>query len=310
HRKGGSEDAYIMAIADRLDSADSAIVVGPEPAHIVPQQQQPPPPLAIEIPAAPDTPASDISEVASPLDSAGTCRVAPVSKKGEPDRSSFSSGENSMDDNVWFVPGLGESQAKLPVILVDGPYNAPMETFFEYHANIIVAAGIGITPYIAAMERVLDMCASNLPTRTTQTTSEDLLPQKIYLIWVFRDISLLCVMLPILQRLRANRRARDTVVPCLYVTGPIDVAHEGTSSDVFGRPMMRLSNGIRLSKGRPPVARMVSYMAGKHPNSRLGVFCCAPKKLTSQVRSSAHNANAAVAHQGTTMEMRSECFSV
>ncbi|KAJ1730616.1 hypothetical protein LPJ61_002915, partial [Coemansia biformis] len=253
---------------------------------------------------------NDISEVVSPLDSAGTCPVALATKKNESDDCSFLGSDNSMDDNTWFVPGLEINQAKLPMILVDGPYNAPVETFFEYHANIVVAAGIGITPYIAALERVLSMCTRNIPVRTTQKTREELLPQRIYLIWVFRDISLLCLMQPALLRLRASARARDIVVPCIYVTGAVDVEHESTASDVFGRPMLQLSNGIRLSKGRPPMARMVSYMAGKHPSSRMGVFCCAPKKLAALVRSSVHDTNAAVAHQGTSMEMRSECFSM
>ncbi|KAJ2434832.1 hypothetical protein IWW46_006034, partial [Coemansia sp. RSA 2440] len=157
---------------------------------------------------------------------------------------------------------------------------------------------------------VLDQCASNIPVRTTQTTRNGLLPQCIYLVWVFRDISMLCLLLPALQRLRTDPRAREIVVPCLYVTGAVNAEHETTMSDVFGRPMVRLSNGIRVSQGRPPLARMVSYMAGKHPNSRMGVFCCAPRKMTALVRSSVHNTNAAVAHEGTSMEMRAECFSM
>ncbi|KAJ2352106.1 hypothetical protein GGF43_003840, partial [Coemansia sp. RSA 2618] len=281
---------YIMALADHLDAGDSAVAVT----------------------AVSDTAGNSI-EASSPMDSERTCAVALVSKKEEPDNGSFmSSSGNSMYDDTWFVPELegNRSQVTLPTILVDGPYNAPMESFFEYHSNIIVAAGIGITPYIAALEHVLDQCASNIPVRTTQTTRDALLPQRIYLVWVFRDISLLCLMLPALQRLRNDARARDIVVPCLYVTGAVDAEHEGTVSDVFGRPMVRLYNGIRISQGRPPLARMVSYMAGKHPNSRMGVFCCAPRKLTALVRSAVHNVNAAVAHQGTSMEMRAECFSM
>ncbi|KAJ2781533.1 hypothetical protein H4R18_002809 [Coemansia javaensis] len=308
------EEAYMMAIAGRLDSGDSAVAVGagPAPGEPAARAGAPPGPLSVSVaPPAPATPgsASTSCEITSPLETTGMCRVDIAPKKSEPDGSSFLSSDHSMDDNVWFVPGT-ETQAKLPAILVDGPYNAPMETFFEYHVNIIVAAGIGITPYIAALERVLSMCANNIPVRTVQTTREDLLPQKIYLVWVFRDISLLCLMLPALQRLRASPRARDIVVPCVYVTGSVDVEHESADSDVFGRPMLQLSNGIRLSKGRPPVARMVSYMAGRHRNVRMGVFCCAPRKLNALVRSSVHSTNAAVAHQGTTMEMRSECFSM
>ncbi|KAJ2482105.1 hypothetical protein IWW47_005846, partial [Coemansia sp. RSA 2052] len=137
------------------------------------------------------------------------------------------------------------------------------------------------------------MCADSIPSRTTQTTREELLPNCIYLVWAFRDISLLCVMLPALQRLRANHRAREIVVPCLYVTGALDAEHEATASDVFGRPMVKLANGIRVSLGRPPLARMLAHMAGKHPNSKVGVFSCAPKEMTALVRSTVHDTNAA-----------------
>ncbi|KAJ2456348.1 hypothetical protein EV183_000276 [Coemansia sp. RSA 2336] len=312
-----SEDhEYIMAIAGQLDAGDSAVAVGADqglrnlnnPASL--QQQAPTVP---HIATSASRTAESSIEVESPLDSMRTCPVATVLKKNEADDDSFiTSRSNSGDDDIWYVPDLESShwQATLPTILVDGPYSAPMETFFEYHSNIIIAAGIGITPYIAALESVLDQCASNIPIRTRQSTRDELLPQRIYLVWVFRDISLLCLLLPALQRLRADARAREIVVPCLYVTGAMNADHEATASDVFGRPMVKLANGIRLSLGRPPLARMVSYMAGKHPNSRIGVFCCAPKKMSALVRTAVHNANAAVAHQGTSMEMRAECFSM
>ncbi|KAJ2614177.1 hypothetical protein H4S08_001845 [Coemansia sp. RSA 1365] len=321
-RDAECDESYLMAIAGHLESGASAAAAGAEKdgcgqyrietaggsdsqnitaeAHIT------------MVAVTPEMVQNDC-EVTSPLDSVRTCRAPMAPKKCESDGSSFmSSSANSMYDDVWFVPEMeGEHrQARLPTILVDGPYNAPMETFFEFHANIIVAAGIGITPYISALEHVLDQCANNIPVRTTQTTSEALLPQKIYLVWVFRDISMLCVMLSVLQRLRDDVRGRNIVVPCLYITGSVDVEHEGAVSDVFGRPMFKLSNGIRISQGRPPIARMMSYMAGKHPNSRMGVFSCGASKLTAEVRSSVHNTNAAVAHQGTSMEMRAECFSM
>ncbi|KAJ2136844.1 hypothetical protein IW136_003751 [Coemansia sp. RSA 678] len=314
-RDGSSDANYVMAMAEHLDAGDSAIAVNTGQGlgeHVRVEALAPSRPSPPQAATVTSTIGSSF-DATSPLDSVRTCRVALAPKKSDPDDDSFiSSSGNSMYDDVWFVPELegSQNQATLPTILVDGPYNAPMENFFEYHANIIVAAGIGITPYIAALEHVLDQCASNIPVRTTQTTRDGLLPQCIYLVWVFRDISMLCLMLPALQRLRTDPRAREIVVPCLYVTGAVNAEHETTVSDVFGRPMVRLSNGIRVSQGRPPLARMVSYMAGKHPNSRMGVFCCAPRKMTALVRSSVHNTNAAVAHEGTSMEMRAECFSM
>ncbi|KAJ2908218.1 hypothetical protein GGI21_003107, partial [Coemansia aciculifera] len=309
------EEDYIMALASRLDSGDSAISVKNEQVQRALVNID----TAVHAPATAAVTTNDsaaiLSEASSPLGSDQACRVPLAPMKSEFDGSSFlssNSSSNSTYDDVWFDPEFEGSrrQAMLPTILVDGPYSAPMESFFEYHANIIVAAGIGITPYIAALDRVLEMCADSIPSRTTQTTREELLPNCIYLVWAFRDISLLCVMLPALQRLRANHRAREIVVPCLYVTGALDAEHETTASDVFGRPMVKLANGIRVSLGRPPLPRMLAYMAGKHPNSNVGVFSCAPKGMTALVRSTVHDTNAAVAHQGTHIEMRAECFSM
>ncbi|KAJ2217726.1 hypothetical protein EV179_000211 [Coemansia sp. RSA 487] len=342
------ENQYIMEIANRLDSADSAVEIGAQTqAHGQNHADTPNHGHNDAINVATESPrnSADVQlvmtsytgsekdssregehgEVSSPMNSDQTCRAdvdVLVPNKPEFDGHSFMtrnrssrSSDSLYDDSAWFdtEPGsglAGSTQEMLPTILVDGPYNAPMETFFENHANAVFAAGIGITPYIAALEHVIELCDNRIPMRTTQRTREELLPQRIYLVWVFRDISLLSIMLPLLQRVRANVQAHEIVVPCLYLTGSMDVEHERTASDVFGRPMVRLSNGIRISQGRPPIARMVSYVAGKHPNSHMGVFCCAPRKMTSVVRTAVHNTNAAVSHQGTSLEMRSECFSM
>ncbi|KAI8324087.1 hypothetical protein GQ54DRAFT_309525 [Martensiomyces pterosporus] len=300
------DEEYILSLASRIDSAGSAGAVAVHADSAETSSGE----IAEDAAAA-----RVLSEASSPMGSEQACRVPLAPKKSEFDAMTAPSSNNSTFDEAWLEPHVNDgqapaqAQARLPTILVDGPYNAPMETFFEHQINIIVAAGIGITPYIAAMERVLEMCAGNMPERTTQGTRDDLLPQKIYLVWVFRDMSLMSMMIDTIQRLRDDPRARELVVPCLYTTGHMDTEHHTTASDVFGKPMVRLSNGIRISLGRPPIARMVSYMAGKHANANVGVFCCAPKELTSLVRSSVHNANAAVAHQGTHMVMRAECFS-
>ncbi|KAJ2355185.1 NADPH oxidase 3, partial [Coemansia sp. RSA 2611] len=152
-RDDESDANYVMAMADHLDAGDSAVAVGAGQGLGTSPVEMP-----NVAPSEPHTASS--MDAPSPLDSMRTCRVVLAPKKGEPDGSSFmSSGGgsgSSLDDDVWFVPepAPGRSQTTLPTILVDGPYNAPMESFFEYHANIIVAAGIGITPYIAALEQV------------------------------------------------------------------------------------------------------------------------------------------------------------
>ncbi|KAJ1965406.1 hypothetical protein GGI12_000798 [Dipsacomyces acuminosporus] len=291
---------YVLAMANRIDSAGS--LSGVQNGIGLTN-------AAME---------NDVGEATSPIGNEQACRVPLAPKKSEFDaRSAARSNNNSsVFEEFWLDPETNDSEQtqtqtriQLPTILVDGPYSAPMESFFEYQANIIVAAGIGITPYISATERVLEMCADNLPTRTTQSTRDGLLPEAIYLVWVFRDMNMMYLMMDLLLRLREDTRVRNIVVPCLYVTGDVDVEHSSTASDVFGRPMVKLPNGIRISLGRPPIARMVSYMASKHASKSIGVFTCAPKELTSLVRSTVHDTNAAVAHHGTHMVMRSECFA-
>lgn len=312
------DEEYVMAMANHIDVNDSAVAVDTASMQSTTNVAN----ITIDTTAT-ATASNNDQNLISPIDGERACRLplaANSEKKGEYGQDSrFSqdssiSGSSNQYDEGWISTGFtgsnGHRQVALPTILVDGPYNAPMETFFEYHVNIVIAAGIGITPYIAALDRVLELCENSIPTRTTQHTREELLPQTIYIIWVFRDISLLSVVLPTLQRLRECPRARNIVVPCIYVTGSVDTQHEGAISDVFGRPMIKLSNGIRVSQGRPPVSRMVSYMAGKHPNASIGVFSCAPKEMAAQVRSTVHDTNAAIAHQGTHMSMRAECFSM
>ncbi|KAJ2723432.1 hypothetical protein GGI07_002634 [Coemansia sp. Benny D115] len=308
-----SEQEYVIAMANRVESNDSAVAVKQaQPNTGLPLQVQTSGPAVAAVSALINSDCRNGYGAESPLGSEQACRMPLAPKKSELDGGSFMSSNNSLFDDAWFDPdiGGGPRQAMLPTILVDGPYNAPMESFFEFQSNIIFAAGIGITPYIAALERVIEMCSDSIPTRTNQTSRDDLLPQTIYLVWVFRDVAMISLLLPILQRLRTDTRARDIVVPCMYLTGPVDTVCESTASDVFGRQMVKLPNGIRISLGRPPVSRMISYMAGRHPNSRIGVFCCAPKTMTSLVRSTVHDTNAAVAPRGTHMEMRAECFSM
>ncbi|ORX72163.1 hypothetical protein DL89DRAFT_291387 [Linderina pennispora] len=278
------EDAeYIMAIANRIDSGDSGVAVAANAsdARMLGGEQ-----VAVEMESA-------------MLSTGHVRREVLVPKKSAFDPMSPSSSSDSAFDQAWGEATFSgtQAQALLPTILVDGPYNAPMESFFEQKASIIIAAGIGITP-------------NRIPVRTTQTTREDLLPQSIYLVWVFRDISMINILMDTLKRLRDHRRARDIVVPCLYVTGQVGFGLRKHTLRCVWRPMVRLSNGIRLSLGRPPLRRMIPHMASKHENSRIGVFCCASKELTSQVRTTVHDTNAAISHLGTDMVMRAECFSM
>ncbi|KAJ1935685.1 hypothetical protein GGF37_005903, partial [Kickxella alabastrina] len=221
--QGEYEEDYIMAIANIIDSGDpvaAAVEQDPYTANraVLQRADGSVRVHAVGVAMANITAltlgnSDNAHDITSPLGSNQGCRMVLAPKKSEFDDKSVISSNNSIFDDAWFDPDVGgaQRQAMLPTILVDGPYNAPMESFFDHQASIIFAAGIGITPYISALDRVLEMCADNIPTRTTHSSREDLLPQSVYLVWVFRDISLLSLILPTLERLRSDARARNIV---------------------------------------------------------------------------------------------------
>ncbi|KAJ1651021.1 hypothetical protein GGF38_005687, partial [Coemansia sp. RSA 25] len=128
------EEDYIMALASRLDSGDSAISVTNEQAgHALTSigtraQVQVTAAVTPDVSIANDS-AAILCGASSPLGSDQACCVPLAPMKSEFDGTSFlSSSSNSTYDDVWFDPEFEGSrrQAMLPTILVDGPYSAPM----------------------------------------------------------------------------------------------------------------------------------------------------------------------------------------
>lgn len=69
------------------------------------------------------------------------------------------------------------SDGKYPLIKVDGPFGAPAEEIFEYEHVMLIAAGIGVTPYASILKHIQNQLAAGKEGKL----------KKVYFYWVNRD---------------------------------------------------------------------------------------------------------------------------
>ena len=66
---------------------------------------------------------------------------------------------------------------KTPIIRVDGPFGAPAEHVYDYPYIMLIAAGIGVTPYASILKDIKYKLIHGIHMRT----------KKIFFYWINRD---------------------------------------------------------------------------------------------------------------------------
>ncbi|CAF0823796.1 unnamed protein product [Didymodactylos carnosus] len=117
-------------------------------------------------------------------------------------------------------------------ILIDGPYGAPSQHIFEAEHAVLIAAGIGITPFASILQSIMcryrnrrHKCPKCHSIWNNSADHEQLAVRKVDFIWVTRDqrslewfISLLSQMEIEQKRLRAGEHEDPLLEVHLYVT--------------------------------------------------------------------------------------------
>lgn len=101
---------------------------------------------------------------------------------------------------------------KYPLIKVDGPFGAPAEHIFEYEYIMLIAAGIGVTPYASILKHIHFRLQQNAVGRM----------KKVYFYWVNRDEGSWEWFADILKSLEGKVR-RDFLEVHTYFTGNLKV---------------------------------------------------------------------------------------
>ncbi|XP_028175831.1 NADPH oxidase 4-like [Ostrinia furnacalis] len=215
---------------------------------------------------------------------------------------------------------LDRGPARLSV-LVDGPFSSPMEGVAGCSVAICVAAGVGITPFVALLRNMFLYPRSYLPGR-------------IHLLWIVRheeEITWLAdLATKTMMRLRDSNRP-DRLHIELYVTSTKNnlnanketihlvtfngkgvvhkreftdderatlltpnlrrngnlvkgVDNEGSSVGEYSIAKEYPLLGCRVRRGRPHWDRVFGYWVHLYPQAQLNLYCCGPKKLVKLLR--------------------------
>ncbi|XP_063822230.1 NADPH oxidase 4-like [Ostrinia nubilalis] len=216
---------------------------------------------------------------------------------------------------------LDKDPARLSV-LVDGPFSSPMEGVAGCSVAICVAAGVGITPFVALLRNMFLYPRSYLPGR-------------IHLLWIVRheeEITWLAdLATKTMMRLRDSNRP-DRLHIELYVTSTKNnlnaknketihlvtfngkgvvhkreftddekatlltpnlrrngnlvkgVDNEGSSVGEYSIAKEYPLLGCRVRRGRPHWDRVFGYWVHLYPQAQLNLYCCGPKKLVKLLR--------------------------
>ncbi|XP_065676890.1 NADPH oxidase 4 isoform X2 [Hydra vulgaris] len=158
----------------------------------------------------------------------------------------------------------------LPIIRVDGPYGSPNEDCFRYPVNISVAAGIGITPFAAVLNKLRSL--------DPKLVDKNFKMKRMHLVWACRDIQeftwFLQLMFDTVKHLNSINMG-DLLVCHLFVTRGANLTTEDPSMADYKIQWLQK----RLRYGRPDFEDILKKISLNHYKTRVGVFFCGPGPL-------------------------------
>ncbi|XP_063160811.1 NADPH oxidase 4 [Candoia aspera] len=174
-----------------------------------------------------------------------------------------------------------------PKLYVDGPFGSPFEESFNYEVSLCIAGGIGVTPFAAIFNTLLD-------------DWKHYKLRRLYFIWVCRDIlsfhwfaDLLCKLH---NKLWQENRP-DFINIQLYLSQTDGIWK------IIGEKYQVLNH--RLFLGRPRWKLLFNEIAKYNRQKTVGVFCCGPPGISKAIHKQSNSNNP----YGTKFEYNNESFS-
>ncbi|KAK2176501.1 hypothetical protein NP493_660g01059 [Ridgeia piscesae] len=170
----------------------------------------------------------------------------------------------------------GQETRQFPRIAVDGPFGTASEDVPRYQAAILIGAGIGVTPFASILKDIwYQFSARPLEMKL----------KKIYFFWLCRDthaFEWFGALLKQLEDTMTETNHPNFLEYHIHLTSGWSqsqalsiVSHEGEAEDVL--------TGLRQKTqyGRPNWEHVFRDVAQVHAGTRIGVFFCGPKSLSS-----------------------------
>jgi NADPH oxidase 5 len=171
-------------------------------------------------------------------------------------------------------PDAEQEQAPL-LGRIDGPYGTPSAHIFESKHAVLVGAGIGVTPFAAILDSILQR-------RRLGDQSSKL--ERVHFIWINRDQHAFEWFAELLAELE-QQDDQNLLDIHIYMTGGrehLDAAALELAREVFYAKNRRdIVTGLvaRTHFGRPDWDELLTEILREHAPERVDVFMCGPSQL-------------------------------
>lgn len=184
-------------------------------------------------------------------------------------------------------------------MLIDGPYGTPSQDIFDSEHAVLIAAGIGITPFASILQSLMHKyrrakakcpCCNFKLGDDLLYTDEKLMVKKVDFIWVTREQRSLEWFISLLSQIEIEQRKNDDIFleTHLYVTSAnrqSDLKSIGlhlTLDAVFSQEESSLIEGLRQRThyGRPNWDIVMQNLIRKQIG-KINVFYCGVPSLAS-----------------------------
>lgn len=174
------------------------------------------------------------------------------------------------------------SAPNIPVYL-DGPYHSPSSHIYQSEYAVLIAGGIGVTPFASLLQSILYQ---------RQAESSLLNLKKVHFYWFDRNQDSFEWLLEMLQRLEAEDTF-DLFDINLYRTGapkdpdaPRFVTLYTVLDLAFKKHKVDLITGLKkqIQPGRPNWDDIFSQLQAQYQDTKVDVFYCGPRGLSGKLR--------------------------
>lgn len=158
-------------------------------------------------------------------------------------------------------------------IQIDGPFCSTIESVFDYREVILIASGIGITPFIEILR--------NIPYHSSVT-------RKIKLIWISKYIEDFSIFNDVLK---SEMISLNTLEIFPYVTEKFTDINsvKAITSEKMNFLLYVKDTNIPVYYGRPDFNYIFKDYSSRNFNSKIGVFVCSSENISESVRKSCEN---------------------
>ncbi|PON82514.1 Respiratory burst oxidase [Trema orientale] len=186
-------------------------------------------------------------------------------------------------------------KTRMPRLLVDGPYGAPVQDYKQYDVILLIGLGIGATPMISVLKAVLNdvqqykEIEDGLAKSGVKSKHNDM--KNAYFYWVTREQGSFEWFMDLMNEV-AEKDIYGVIELHNYCTS---VYEEGDARSAWITMLQSLyyaKHGVDIVSGtrvkthfaKPNWRRVFEHLATKHVNQRIGVFYCGAPALNRELK--------------------------